>query len=124
MRAAYYRGEGTEPTRIGYTCPELTADLVMHARSDMSKDRANGEEEVLYVMTDLRCLLMETLSCHLDQAFFIIFCTFSQLVHFFALSSHPFPSLPPSLPLSLFPPSLPPSLRCLKGRTKTDTKVL
>ena len=44
--AKNYRRSGTEAKRTGCTCPELTADMVMHARSG-SKEKAHGPEDVV-----------------------------------------------------------------------------
>ena len=41
------RRDGTGATRTIYTCPELAAELVMHARSGTSKDEACGPEDII-----------------------------------------------------------------------------
>ena len=39
--------DGTGATRTVCTCPELAAELVMHARSGTSKDEACGPEDII-----------------------------------------------------------------------------
>ena len=45
------RSDGTEATRRGCACPGLTSDLVIRARSGMSRDKAAGLENI--IVTDM-----------------------------------------------------------------------